>query len=450
MIERKGRMVNSSGFVRRIPLECIRVASWLPQRSDLGDLASLARSLRQRGDVDVPIKVRPIDDVFYEIVWGRRRFEAAKLAGLREITCIVEELEDEDMIRQNMIENLLRKDKNPLEEAEFFEFWRRRTGRSYEEIAGILGISPKYIYNRLQLLGLSEEVKQRIREVSIDRKISLLPLLYLHKIKDPLMQKHVFDEFVENNWTAEELRKRIEQLMSSGYANNYMRPREPRSFYYDLTIPLMPDQLSHTQIANLRDIPEKPLKVFTHYDTPSLFFEDGKTIDKYPLEWFIGKCVVVDVRCKSPDDIITVEHVKEPLDRHYLPTGIMVFLYTGWSKYRETEKYYEHPVIDLELAKWFVEKRTRILGVDMPNPERGSKEVHKLLLSHDILILENLADMEPVAGKKVMAYALPLSIKHGDVAPARVLVRLRTRRKVTQESETKPYNYAEKEQLLTG
>jgi len=438
--------------VRRIPVEGIRVIPWLPQREDMGDLVSLAKSIKQRGDVDVPIKVRPVGDGFYELVWGRRRLEAAKIAGVKEITCIVEELSDEDVIRQNAIENLLRKDKNPLEEAEFFQFWSRKTGKTYDEIAKSLGISPKYIYNRVELLGLAPEVIKKINMISTDRKIGLLPLLYLHKIRDPNLQKKIFNEFIEKNWTVNELRKRIDEVLKNR-EEEHVDEQPKRSVYYDLTIPLVPDDLSYSNISNLRESENRPPKIFTHFDTPSLFFKDGKTIDQYPIDWFIGKCFIVDVRCNSPDEVITVQRVKEILERHYLPPDSMVFLYTGWFRYCGTERYNEHPTIDLGLAEWLVEKRTRILGMDMPNPERGGKEVHKLLLSNDILILENLADMSPVAGKKVTAYALPINIRQGGVSPARVTVRLRTKRKPytdKSKNDVKLYNNTPGGQVMRG
>jgi ParB family chromosome partitioning protein len=56
----------------------------------------LARSLKFKGDVDVPLKVRPVGRGRYELIWGYRRLTAAKLAGLERISCIVEEVDDEE------------------------------------------------------------------------------------------------------------------------------------------------------------------------------------------------------------------------------------------------------------------------------------------------------------------------------------------------------------------
>lgn len=384
----------------------------------------------------------------FELVWGRRRLEAAKLAGLSEITCIIDELDDEQVIEACAIENMLRKDKNPIEEAEFFQFWRRKTGKTYEEIAETLGINPKYIYNRIELLGLSPQVINEVKRISIDRKVGLLPLLYLHKIKDEQLQYKVFKEFIEHSWTVNELRRRIEEILNRSPSHQPEKPR--RSLFYDLSTPLSPIDFNPSNLSHIRESETKPKKVFTHFDTPSLFFPDGKTIDQYPPEWFIGKCYVVDVTCESEGEVISVDRVRRILDRHYLPPMSMVFLYTGWFKYMGDSRYEHHPILDRELADWLIEKRTKVVGFDMPDPEKsGEKEIHRMLLSNDVLILENLADLSPVAGMRVTVYAIPMKIMKGEIAPARVVARVK-RRKPSYEKRVNLYNAVEEGRSMIG
>jgi ParB family chromosome partitioning protein len=102
--------------LKRVEVSKIKAIPWLPYREQLGDLASLAKSIAAKGDVDVPLKVRPAQDGNYELIWGKRRLGAAKLAGIKRVTCIVEDMDDEEVLRQCVVENMHREDRNPLEE----------------------------------------------------------------------------------------------------------------------------------------------------------------------------------------------------------------------------------------------------------------------------------------------------------------------------------------------
>jgi ParB/RepB/Spo0J family partition protein len=418
--------------VEKIPLSCIDMIEWLQPRDDIGNLVELARSLKFKGDVDVPLKVRPDGRGRYELIWGYRRLTAAKLAGLERISCIVEEVDDEEVLRQCAVENLFRLKKNPIEEGEFFHLWSRRTGKKYDQIACELGLKAKYIYNRVELLKLSPAVIEKYKKLPTDRKPGILSLLYLLRVKDPNIQLKLFNELVEGDMTVKELRKRLEQVLQDNAAvHDYVNIL--RSSFYDLTVPLTIEDLKasyHWLIS------ESFTKLFTHFDTPSLFVKDGKTIDQYLPSWFIGRCAILDVRCSTGEDVITADRVKQILEGHYLPNGTMVFLCTGWARYRGLDSYLRHPVIDESLAEWLVKKKVKILGVDMPDIERGgSKAIHRTLLSNDVLILENVGDMSQIVGKNVFMYALPINIKAGTAVPARVIARTRKRRAVRQRKD---------------
>ncbi|MEM4185799.1 MAG: ParB/RepB/Spo0J family partition protein, partial [Candidatus Caldarchaeum sp.] len=189
MASKKGMPVRLRN-VRKIPLEKVRLIDWLPTRSDMGEIVELAKSIKARRDVDVPIKVRPTADGCYDLVWGRRRLEAAMLAGLNKISAIVEMLSDEEVLLQNAVENMFRNDKNPIEEANLFEIWKAKFGRTYEEIGRLLGVRREYIYNRVQLLSLSPNIIKAIQNGSIDTsKFGLLHARVLLKIRDRAVQE---------------------------------------------------------------------------------------------------------------------------------------------------------------------------------------------------------------------------------------------------------------------
>ena len=107
-------------------------------------------------------------------------------------------------------------------------------------------------------------------------------------------------------------------------------------------------------------------------------------------------------------------------------------LATGWGAKFQTPEYDYHPFISEEAARWLVERRVKMLGLDMitvdlpvsmrPNP--FSYPVHHILLGNDVLIIENMANVEPLAGRRVQLYAFPLSIRGSDAGQARVVAQI--------------------------
>ena len=99
---------------------------------DESKLEELAQSIAEQGLI-VPIKVRPLDLGEYEIVYGHRRAEACRLAGLSEIDCIVEGVADDDALVQALIENVQREDMEPMDKAYALEEIRIRKGWPKDE-----------------------------------------------------------------------------------------------------------------------------------------------------------------------------------------------------------------------------------------------------------------------------------------------------------------------------
>ena len=100
----------------KLPLSAIKPNKNQPRQSfEAEPLAELADSIKQNGVLQ-PIMVRKKGNS-YEIVAGERRYQAAKIAGLKEIPVIIREVSDEDVFKLALIENLQRSDLNPIEEA---------------------------------------------------------------------------------------------------------------------------------------------------------------------------------------------------------------------------------------------------------------------------------------------------------------------------------------------
>ncbi len=134
-----------------------------PIRDD--ELQELAASIRARGVLQ-PILVRPYaarPDRF-QIIAGERRWRAARLAGVETIPCFIRDMPDTDASAAALVENLQRKDLNPIEEAEGFRRLIDEFGLTQEELGSAIGKSRSHIANLLRLLGLPLDVIGYVRD----------------------------------------------------------------------------------------------------------------------------------------------------------------------------------------------------------------------------------------------------------------------------------------------
>ncbi|MGG7177045.1 cyclase family protein [Clostridium paraputrificum] len=148
------------------------------------------------------------------------------------------------------------------------------------------------------------------------------------------------------------------------------------------------------------------LHIGTHIDCPMHLTEDKRYISEFPVDRFIGEAAVLDVRGKK--EIKIEEGYKELLENKEI-----VILYTGFEeKYGIREYYDNHPTVSEELAKYFVDNKVKMVGFDMPSPDRYPFEIHKILLVNNIFILENLCNLESLLDVETFKIiALPLKIE---------------------------------------
>lgn len=129
---------------------------------DEDKLAELADSIRQNGVLQ-PILVRRKGQK-YEIVAGERRYQASKLAGLKEIPAVVREIDDDKVFQLALIENLQRSDLSPIEEAKGYKQLLTSRSLTQEELAKILSKSRSAIANTLRLVDLPVEVQHMMEQ----------------------------------------------------------------------------------------------------------------------------------------------------------------------------------------------------------------------------------------------------------------------------------------------
>lgn len=183
-----------------------------------------------------------------------------------------------------------------------------------------------------------------------------------------------------------------------------------------------------TKLYQVRDIEEHKyndhrlevcMHAGTHVDGPMHLTESKEYISQMPLETFIGNGCLLDVRG---------EQVIQMKNEYYekIKEDDIVLLFTGWDSKFGTDEYFENsPIVSIELANLLVEKKIKMLGMDIATPDKYPFEVHKLLFKNNILIIENLTNLEDLLEvKDFEVIALPLKI-NADSSIARVVARTR-------------------------
>ncbi len=177
----------------------------------------------------------------------------------------------------------------------------------------------------------------------------------------------------------------------------------------------------------------------THIDAPYHFLADGKKIDELPVQRFIGNGVLMDVSGKSDRDLIELEDI-EPYAAE-IEKGDFVLFKTGWDQYFGTAKYFHHPYLSAEGARFLLQMGVSLVGIDamnvdptyyedrdldisakdLPDEEEYGYPVHDILLGNDILIVENLCNLDKIKPVKGVYSFLPLKLKDSDGSPIRAV-----------------------------
>jgi ParB family transcriptional regulator, chromosome partitioning protein len=145
------------GELLELPVELIRPNPNQPRtRFDADALAGLAASIETTGVVQ-PLLVRPLHDGSYELIAGERRWRAAQQAGLAKVPAIVRDSEQAERLQVALIENMVRENLNPVDEARACEALVQELGLSKEELARRLGRSRPAVSNLIRLLELPDE-----------------------------------------------------------------------------------------------------------------------------------------------------------------------------------------------------------------------------------------------------------------------------------------------------
>ncbi len=219
-LQRKGEFLSTR--VQYIPLGRIRPNPQQPRRSfDEEGLAELAASIRSCGILQ-PLTVRRAGEG-YELVAGERRLRAARIAGLREVPCLVAQVGEEDSALLALMENLQRRDLDCWEEAQAIARLISRYGLSQEEAARRLGRAQPTVANKLRLLRLPEDVRVLLRENGLTERHARALL----RLQDPEVQRRAAGDMVRRGMNVAQAEAYVEKLLQSAQVT----PPRGRSTY---------------------------------------------------------------------------------------------------------------------------------------------------------------------------------------------------------------------------
>ena len=160
----------------------------------------------------------------------------------------------------------------------------------------------------------------------------------------------------------------------------------------------------------------------THMDPPAHIFEGKTTLDKFPIEQFVGEAFVVDCTGLKLGEKIQMKHI----DKDLADKAEFLLFYTGWDKYWGSDKYfYDYPCLDDDVIEYIMVHKKKGVGLDTIGIDPISDEnlsIHKRLFrDNEMVIIENLMNLDKIGQGLFTFVALPLKHVDADGSPIRAI-----------------------------
>jgi len=212
----------------------LNIRKKLPEKEEINEIKE---SIRAKGVIE-PLIVRPTNDGKYEIIIGQLRYLASKELGIKELPCIVKNLSDTEALEYSLIENLQRKDVDPIDVAQGLrklyekacEVTSQLSLRKFaEEYQQKIGISWRQILSYLSLLGLTPELQEMVSEgkltIESGAKLKQLPAKEQKKFAEE------FEELMkEKPLTQQEKEELIKKVKEKGVEEAFKEAKEEGKF----------------------------------------------------------------------------------------------------------------------------------------------------------------------------------------------------------------------------
>ena len=171
---------------------------------------------------------------------------------------------------------------------------------------------------------------------------------------------------------------------------------------------------------------EKKITIYshtgTHIDAPAHIINGAKTLDQLSVEHFFGKAFLLNLTTRKKKSIDIDE-----LESHHdsIRNSEFILLNTGWSQLWGSNRYFhDYPILSSEAALWLSNFNLKGVGMDTISADEANSQdfpIHKILLSHHIVIIENLTNLDALTGNHFMFSCFPLKIEQADGSPVRAV-----------------------------
>ena len=177
-----------------VPVDAVRPNPFQPrQEFDEADLRSLADSLKRQGFLQ-PIVVRPSAAGGFELVAGERRWRASKLAGFQRIPAVIRPIDDKRMLELALIENIQRRDLNPMEKARAFRQLQQLNSWTQDQLSESVGMSRPAVANFMRLLDLPPEIQEAVSRGTVSMGHARALLAVAHRARQMQLLKMILEE----------------------------------------------------------------------------------------------------------------------------------------------------------------------------------------------------------------------------------------------------------------
>lgn len=202
---------------------------------DEDTIRELAESIEEHGLIQ-PILVRPLDNGMYQIVAGERRWRALRMLGWqdKEIPVVIKELDDEETAKIALVENVLREDLNPIDEAKAYNELIEKYDMTQESVAKLVGKARSSVTNSLRILKLPENVVTMVRDgdLSAGAAKALLPLTDEEQISELALKSS------KGEMTVRQLEKAVAKLSEPEKEKKEEKPKKNQTYYKEMEIAL--------------------------------------------------------------------------------------------------------------------------------------------------------------------------------------------------------------------